>query len=329
MIAYILKRLLYAIPIVIGVNLITFALFFMVNTPEDMARVQLGAKRLSPVQITQWKVTHGYDKPLFYNPQQTGLATLTDTLFYTKSLPLLSFQFGKTLQGRSIAEDISVRMWPSLAIAVPTLLLGVLVNISFALFAALFRETWFDFFGVMVCVVLMSISGLFYIILGQYLMAKSWQWLPISGYQGGWQAWRFVLLPVIVGVLSGIGAGVRWYRSIFLEEMNKDYVRTARANGLSEGRVLFRHVLKNGMLPIVTGLVVIIPSLFLGSLIMESFFGIPGLGSYTIDAIHAQDFEVVRVMTYIGTLLYIIGLIATDIVYTWVDPRVRLRGLDS
>lgn len=328
MLGYLIKRVLYAIPILLGVNVITFLLFFTINSPADMARLQLGAKRLTPAQIQNWQVQHGYDKPLFYNPQQHSWHAYTDTLFVKKSIALFSFQFGASLQGRDIVQDISVRMWPSLAIALPTLLLGVLVNISFALFAVLFRQSWFDTFGVLSCIVIMSISGLFYIILGQYLFAKLWQWFPISGYQGGLAAWRFVLLPVVVGVVSGLGAGVRWYRSILLEEVNKDYVRTARAKGLSEFRVLSHHVLKNALLPILTGLVVVIPSLFLGSLLMESFFGIPGLGSYTIDAIHAQDFEVVRVMVFIGTLLYWLGLIATDLSYTWADPRVRLRSLD-
>jgi peptide/nickel transport system permease protein len=134
-----------------------------------------------------------------------------------------------------------------------------------------------------------------------------------------------VILPVIVGVIGGIGSGTRWYRTIFLEEINRDYVRTARAKGLSELRVLFKHVLKNAMIPILTGIVVVVPLLFLGSLIVESFFGIPGLGSYTIDAINSQDFAVVRAMVFIGSVLYIVGLILTDISYTVVDPRVRLE----
>ena len=149
--------------------------------------------------------------------------------------------------------------------------------------------------------------------------------MPISGFDFGVSALKFVILPVIVGVIAGIGSGTRWYRTIFLEEINKDYVRTARAKGLSEIRVLFKHVLKNAMIPILTGVVVVIPLLFLGSLITESFFGIPGLGSYTIDAISSQDFAVVRAMVFIGSVFYIVGLILTDISYTVVDPRIRLE----
>ncbi|MCB4763629.1 MAG: ABC transporter permease, partial [Sulfurovum sp.] len=171
---------------------------------------------------------------------------------------------------------------------------------------------------------IMSVSGLFYIIAGQVLFSKIWHWVPISGYEDDWGGIKFIILPVIIGIFAGLGAGVRWYRSIFLEQINQDYVRTARAKGLSELHVLFRHVLRNGMLPILTGVVVIIPSLFMGSLIMESFFGIPGLGSYTIDAINAQDFSIVKAMVFLGSVLYITGLILTDISYTLFDPRVKL-----
>jgi peptide/nickel transport system permease protein len=174
-------------------------------------------------------------------------------------------------------------------------------------------------------VAMMSISTLFYIIGGQYIVSKAWHLVPISGYAGGLDAARFLVLPVVIGVISGIGSSSRWYRTLFLEEMGRDYVRTARAKGLSETVVLFRHVLKNAMIPILTGAVVVIPLLFLGSLLSESFFGIPGLGSYTIDAIQSQDYAVVRAMVFIGSVFYIIGLILTDISYTFVDPRIRLE----
>jgi peptide/nickel transport system permease protein len=189
-----------------------------------------------------------------------------------------------------------------------------------------FRATYVDLSGVVLCVVLMSISGLFYIIGGQFLVGKTMQLVPISGYAEGFDAAKFLILPVAIGIISGIGSGSRWYRTLFLEEVSKDYVRTARAKGLSEVRVLFSHVLKNAMIPILTGAVVVLPTLFMGSLILESFFGIPGLGSYTIDAIHAQDFAIVRAMVFLGSVLYIVGLVLTDISYTLVDPRVRLDG---
>jgi peptide/nickel transport system permease protein len=166
----------------------------------------------------------------------------------------------------------------------------------------------------------MSISGLFYVIGGQYLMGKLWHWFPISGYQPGLDAWKFMVMPVLVSLIGGIGDSSRFYRALFIEEIGKDYVRTARAKGLSDLRVLFKHVLGNAMIPILTGVVVVIPRLFMGSLIIESFFGIPGLGSYTIDAIQAQDFAIVRSMVFLGSLLYIVGLVLTDISYTLGGP---------
>ena len=325
MIAYIVRRILYAIPILIGVNLITFLLFFIVNTPDDIARMQLGAKHVTQEGIDKWKADRGYDKPLFFNSKAEGLGKVGETIFYEKSVRLFAFDFGEADDGRDISHEIKSRMGPSLAVAIPVFIVGLLVNISFALLIAFFRHTTFDFWSVVLCVALMSISGLFYIIGGQYVVSKVWRLVPISGYAGGIDALKFVALPVFIGVLGGIGSGTRWYRSLFLEEIGKDYVRTARAKGLSERVVLFRHVLKNAMIPVLTGVVVVIPTLFMGSLLIESFFGIPGLGSYTIDAIQAQDFAVVRSMVFLGTVLYILGLLLTDISYTLVDPRVRFE----
>ena len=326
MTAYIVRRILYAIPILVGVNLLTFALFFVVNTPEDMARMQLGAKRVTPEAIEKWKIEHGYDRPLLWNDTAEGLGKATRTIFFEKSVKLFTFSFGASeADKRDIGNEIRTRMWPSLALAIPVFLVGLAVYITFALLLAFFRATYLDYSGVVLCVAMMSVSTLFYIIGGQYLVSKLWHLVPISGYDEGLDAAKFLVLPVVIGIVSSFGAGGRFYRTLFVEEMGKDYVRTARAKGLAETTVLFRHVLKNAMIPILTGVVVVIPTLFLGSLIAESFFGIPGLGSYTIDAIQAQDFAVVRAMVFIGSVLYIIGLVLTDISYTLVDPRVRFE----
>ena len=324
MFAYLVRRIAYAVPILIGVNLLTFWLFFMVNTPEDMARMHLGVKRVTPEAIEQWKRDHGYDRPLFFNAEARGTAKLTDTIFFHKSVKLFVFDFGRSDAGRDIGYDIGQRAPPSLAIALPTFAIGLMVNITFALLIVFFRGSYLDLGAVVLCVMLMSVSAMFYIIGGQYLFGKVLKLVPISGYADGWLAFKFVILPVVIGVVAGIGSGTRWYRTLFLEEAGRDYVRTARAKGLPEPRVFFRHVLRNGLIPILTGAVVVIPSLFLGSLILESFFAIPGLGSYTIDAIQAQDFAVVRAMVFLGSVLYIIGLILTDISYTLADPRIRL-----
>ncbi len=326
MIAYIVRRTLYAIPILLGVNLLTFVLFFVVNSPDDIARSQLGDRRITEDAIDSWKRSHGYHKPMLYNADAEGLARVTDTIFFDKSLRLFLFEFGRSDSGRDIGNDISQRMWPSLAIALPTLVVGLLINISFALAIALFRGTRFDLWAVVVCVALLSVSSLFYIIGGQYVVSKLLHLVPISGYDTGPAALKFLILPVLIGVVGGIGSGTRWYRTIFLEEMEKDYVRTARAKGLGDASVMFSHVLRNALVPILTGVVVILPLLFMGSLLVESFFGIPGLGSYTIDGIQRQDFAIVRSMVFLGSVLYVLGLVLTDISYTFVDPRVRLSG---
>ena len=321
---YIIRRLLYALPLLLGINVLTFVLFFVVNTPEDMARMHLGQKHVTLEAMEKWKHERGYDQPLFWNDAAEGVSKVTRTIFVQKSLGLFLFRFGRSDAGRDIGADIGQRMWPSLAIAIPSLIVGLGVHIGFALLLVFFRPTYLEFWGVALCVALMSISTLFYIIGGQFLIGKLLQLTPISGYDTGWNAARFIILPVAIGMVAGLGSGVRWYRTLFLEEVEKDYVRTARAKGLSEVRVLFFHVLKNAMIPILTGVVVVLPLLFTGSLITESFFAIPGLGSYTIDAINQQDFAIVRSMVFLGSVLYILGLLLTDISYTLVDPRVKL-----
>jgi peptide/nickel transport system permease protein len=325
MIQYLIRRLLYAVPLLIGINIITFVLFFVVNTPDDMARMHLGQKRVTAEAMHKWKQERGYDLPLFWN-DKAGSTTqqATETIFFQKSVGLFMFRFGRSDSGEDIGNDITQRMWPSLAIAAPSLAVGLLVHVSLALLLVFFRLTYLEFWGVALCVGLMSISSLFYIIGGQFLVGKLLQLTPISGYDSGLSAPKFLVLPVVISVIGGIGSGVRWYRTLFLEEVEKDYVRTARSKGLGETYVLFSHVLKNAMIPILTGVVVVLPLLFIGSLITESFFAIPGLGSYTIDAINKQDFAIVRAMVFLGSALYILGLLLTDISYTLVDPRVRL-----
>ena len=324
MLNYILRRFLYAFPLLLGVNILTFVLFFIVNSPDDMARMQLGQKHVTAQAIDNWKEQRGYHLPLLLNQNETGLDKIKDTIFYQKSLRLFVFDFGISDSGRNIGKDIQQRMWPSLAVALPSLLVGLMVNISVALMMVLFRQSYLEFSIIVLCIIIMSISSLFYIIGGQFIVGKLLMLVPISGYDTGINAYKFLILPVLIGVVAGIGAGARWYRTLFLEEIEQDYVRTARAKGLTETQVLFKHVLKNAMIPILTGVVVVLPLLFMGSLITESFFSIPGLGSYTIDAINSQDFAIVRAMVFLGSVLYIIGLLLTDISYTLVDPRVRL-----
>lgn len=324
MFRYLVRRVLYGVLILLGVNLLTFLLFFAVNTPDDMARLNIGGKRVTAEAIAAWKTAHGYDMPLFFNEKADGSEKLTKTIFFTRSVPLLTLDFGQSDTGRDINYEITTRMVPSLLLALPTFILGVIVMVSWSLLVVLYRRTKLEGAAIGLAVFLMSVSGLFYIIAGQWLFSKVMRLVPISGWENGVASWPFLLLPVFIGVFSRLGSDTLLYRALFLEEIHKDYVKTARAKGLSETRILFGHVLRNASLPIITSTVAVLPMLFMGSLIMESFFGIPGLGSYTIDALNAQDFSVVRAMVFLGTLAYIVGLILTDLVYTLVDPRIRL-----
>ncbi len=325
--AYILRRLGYGVLILIGVNLLTFFLFFTVNTPDDMARLNIGGKRVTQEQIDKWKAERGYDRPLYVNHAAEGVGKLTETVLWERSVSLMLFQFGRSDSARSadIGHEVATRMGVSLQLAVPLFILQVIASTSFALLLVFFRHTRIDFWGVVLCVLMLSISSLFYIIVGQFLFSRVLRLVPISGYAPGLDAVRFLVLPVLLSLLARLGTEARLYRAMFLEEIGKDYVRTARAKGLSEIRVLFRHVLKNALIPIITSAGAYLPYVFLGSLVFESFFGIPGLGAYVIEAIAGQDFAIVRTMVFLGSMLYIASYLLVDIAYSVVDPRVRLQ----
>ena len=322
--AYILRRAAYAVLILIGVNLLTFTLFFAVNSPDNIARLNIGGKRVSADAIEKWKAERGYDKPLWFNHDADGADKIKQTIFYDRSLRLFTLDFGTSDSGRQIRHEIGTRIVASLALAGPMLLLTVLVGITFSLLLVFFRASYLDFWGTVLCVVMMSISSLFYIIMAQWFFGKTLKLVPLSGFVPGLDLLKFLALPIIVGIVFQLGSEARLFRAMLLEESNKDYVRTARSKGLSEAVVLFRHVLRNTWLPVLTHVSALLPYAFLGSIVFESFFGIPGLGTYVIEAINGQDFAIVHVMVFLGSLLYILAYLGTDIAYTFVDPRVRL-----
>ncbi len=327
MLNYILRRLGYGVLVLAGVNVLTFVLFFTVNTPDDMARLNIGGKRVSQEQIDKWKAERGYDKPLYWNAAAEGTGKLTRTIFWERSASLFLLDFGRSdaKQSSDIGHEIATRMGVSLQLAVPIFVLQLIASTTFALVLVFFRASRIDFWGVVLCVVMLSISSLFYIIVGQYLFSRVLKLVPISGYAGGLDAVKFLVLPVVLSLLSRLGTEARLYRAMFLEEIGRDYVRTARAKGLAETVVLGRHVLRNALIPIITSAGSYLPYVFLGSLVFESFFGIPGLGAYVIDAIAGQDFAIVRSMVFLGSVLYVLSYLLIDIAYTWVDPRVRLQ----
>ncbi len=326
MLNFILRRFGYGLLILLGVNLLTFVLFFSINTPDDMARLNLGGKRVSVDAISKWKAERGYDKPMYLNPQRQGVEQVTDTIFWDRSVSLFALKFGRadSESAGDIGHEVSRRMWVSLQMALPLFVLQVIASTAFALLLVMFRNSRLDFWGVVSCVLMLSISSLFYIIVGQYLFSRVLKLAPISGYAPGWDAAKFLVLPIALSLIARLGGEARLYRAMFLEEIGKDYVRTARAKGLSEQLVLYRHVLRNALIPIITSAGNYLPYVFLGSLVFESFFGLPGLGAYVIEAISKQDFAVVRTMVFVGSLLYIATFALIDVAYTWVDPRVRL-----
>ena len=242
-------------------------------------------------------------------------------------MSLFALDFGRSDAKNSvdIGHEIKTRMWVSLQLALPLFLLQLIASTTFALVLVFFRHTRIDFWGVVLCVVMLSISSLFYIIVGQFLFSRVFKLVPISGYAGGLDAVKFLVLPVLLALLARLGTEARLYRAMFLEEIGRDYVRTARAKGLAEHIVLGRHVLKNALIPIITSAGSYLPYVFLGSLVFESFFGIPGLGAFVIEAITGQDFAIVRSMVFLGAVLYIASNVLIDLAYTWVDPRVRLQ----
>ncbi len=326
MLSAIFRRIGYGVLILFGVNLATFFLFFTVNTPDDMARLNIGGKRVTAEQITKWKVERGYDKPLYINRMRNGSEQFTETIFYERSVSLFTLNFGRadSESAGDIGHQVATRMVVSMQLALPLFLLQVIASVAFALLLVMFRQTRFDAWGVVLCVLMLSISSLFYIIVGQFLFSRVLRLAPISGYAPGLDAVKFLLLPIALSLLARLGGEARLYRAMFLEEIGKDYVRTARAKGLSEPRVLTAHVLRNALIPIVTSAGGYLPIVFLGSLVFESFFGLPGLGAYVIDAISAQDFAVVRTMVFLGSLIYVASYVVIDLAYTWIDPRVRL-----
>ncbi len=324
MLGYIIRRAFYAVLILAGVNLLTFTLFFAVNSPDNIARLNIGAKHVTADAIEKWKRDHGYDKPLWFDARAEGGGKISHTIFYDRSLRLFKLEFGASDSGRDIRHEIGTRILASAALAVPMLTMTVFVSIAFALLLTFFRASYLDFWGTVLCVVMMSISSLFYIIMAQWFFGKLLQVVPLSGFVPGLDIFKFLLLPLIVGIVYQLGSEARLYRAMLLEEIGKDYVRTARAKGLTEAAVLFRHVLRNAWLPVLTHVGALLPYAFLGSIVFESFFGIPGLGTYVIEAIAGQDFAIVHTMVFLGSLLYILAYLVTDVAYTFADPRVRL-----
>lgn len=320
MLNYVLRRLAYGGLVVFGVLFFLFVLFFWVATPDDIARRALGEKA-PPAALEQWKANHGYDRELW--PWQD----FEDNMLFAHYESMLTFDFGRSdADDVPIMEKIAKGAGPSLLLTVPMFVMGLGVSVMLSLIVAVFRDTYVDRMGIVLCVFGMSVSILLYIVGAQFLIAKLLRWFPISGFDPSPDVVaRFLALPILVGLVSSIGSNVRFYRTVFLEEVHRDFVRTARAKGCGEGRIMVRHVLRNAMIPILTQIVIAIPFLFTGSLVLESFFGIPGLGALSVEAIQGNDFATLRTMVFVGSLLFVVAQVITDVSYSLADPRVRLE----
>jgi len=310
MTAYIIRRLLYMVPIVIGVLLVTFCLFTLVG--GDISQ-QIAGKNADAETIAEIRHEYGFDKPLFLS---------WDSQFLAHFKKAFTFHFGRALDREKVSDKILRGVGPSLSLTIPMFIGTLVVSISLALIVAFLRGTVWDQFIVILCVAGMSIPYLSFIIFGQYFFAYELDWFPIF-YDPSQPMSLSIVLPAMIGIVAGLGSNLRFYRTIMLDEIRSDYVRTAFAKGLSVRTVLFKHVLKNAMIPIITSVVLSIPYLILGSLLLERFFGIPGLGYLMIEAINARDFFVLNAMTFILALLIAIFTLLTDICYAWVDPRVK------
>ncbi len=324
MLTYLIRRLLSMIPILLGVMVITFLLFYQINRPETMARQILGPKA-DQRTVETWLAHRGYDKPIYLNTRPGE--PLLDSQFFNTLKGFLTFDLGiSDYNDEPVAKMIRRGILPSLLITLPAFIVGFSLSLLLSLFQVFIRDSLLDRWGTAIFVALMSIPVIVYVIFGQWIAANLFAWFPAFGFNfEGLSTARFLALPVLIMVLSGLGSEVRLYRAIFIEEIRADYIRTAQAKGVSHARVLLVHVLKNGLIALITVVVASLPFLIMGSLVVESFFGIPGLGNLMMNAINTSDFSLIRANVYIGSLLFLFGLMLTDLCYAAADPRIRLQ----
>lgn len=309
---YVIRRALYAVPILLGVIFITFVLFRLVQSPEAIATIKLGPKASRPAK-DEFIKREWLDRPL---PAQLA----------RHFQRLATFDFGASWRtGRDIGETFRSGVGPSLLITVPGFLAGLLASVGLALYQVFVRNSLLDRGLTLFAVALMSVPTVVYIISLQAFGALGLKYFPVAGFNlEGFGTMRFIALPILVFLVVNLGYDARLYRAIFLEEINQDYVRTALAKGVGHARVLGVHVLKNGMISLITLTVAHLPKLIMGSLLIENFFSIPGLGNVLVLAIQTGDLPVIMASVFLGSLLYIASLILTDVAYALADPRIRL-----
>ena len=312
MVAYLIRRLWQMVPTLLGVVLLVFVLFrFFGGDPAEI----LGGLNATPEQIDAIRRQLGLNEPWWV---QLGI--------FIKQI--LSFDWGRSwATNEAVSNLFATRLPATLTVMLPILVLDTLLAIPFALFVAHRRGSLTDRVIMVITTVALSISFLVYIIVGQYIFGFQLGWFPVQGWSDS--LWTnlsvYAPLPVLLAVMIGVAPQTRLYRSFFLDEIGQDYVRTARAKGLSEPVVLLRHVLRNAMIPILTNIGLALPGIFVGSFLIEVFFSIPGLGREVLLAVNRSDYPVIQAVTiYVAVLTMAINLL-TDLLYKWVDPRVALK----
>jgi peptide/nickel transport system permease protein len=313
MLKYFVRRLLEAVPTTFGILLLTFFLFNIVA--GSPAQTILG-KNASAESIAEFNRKWGYDKPLII-----GDGNVFDSQFFAFVGDLCRGELGYSVEMNApVAEVLRAGVVPSLSLTVPILAGSVIIALMLAMLSAAYRGRAVDRAVLVVSTLLMSVNYVVWVLAGQFFFSHKAGVFPVWGYEGAF----YLVLPVMIGIFSSLGTDVRFFRTAILDEIYRPYVLAARARGLSGAAVMVRHVLRNALIPIVTYVSLSIPYLFTGSLLLESFFGIPGLGAVSINAIHSADMAVVRSVVVLGALLYQFVNLATDLLYAALDPRVRL-----
>lgn len=312
MTAFILRRLWQMLPTLLGVVLLVFFLFNWVG--GDPAYV-LAGKITSPEQIANIRKQLGLDEPLWVQ-------------LWIFMQQIITADFGASWStGESVGSILSSRLGPSLTVLIPLQILEVLISIALALAVAYVRGTLSDRLVMISCTIGMSISILVYIIVFQYFFAYQLGWFPVQGWGEHWlqNLYLYAALPILIALAVSIAPNLRLYRTFMLDEIAQDYVRTARAKGLSEHRILWVHVLRNAAIPIITHVMANLPAMLIGAFLIERFFSIPGIGREVIMAVERADFPVIKAITvYVAFATMAFNLLA-DIMYRLVDPRVQLR----
>jgi peptide/nickel transport system permease protein len=299
------------IPILFGIALVTFLLF---NVAGGDPAAQAAGKYATAERIEELRRDLGLDGPLHVQ-------------FGRHFVQMITLDFGRSWQTKQmISTMIMDGLDASMSLSVPAFLLTSIITIALALFIAYVRGSFIDKSALVICLALLSISSLVYILAGQYFLAYVGGIFPISGWDPSWvQRWTYLTLPILIYISLSLGSNVLFYRTVFLDQMHQDYVRTARSKGLADTPILFKHILRNAMIPIITVIVTQLPFLIVGSLLLEAFFGIPGLGGMTYQAINSSDFPVIKAMTTISAILVLIFQLIADVLYAIVDPRVQVR----